>query len=146
MGHVGMTGRLECLLCSNVQGKRGFLLRLSTFQRIPHEAREEIQQYFRRKLDQSGELQGAPLLLVILDAEDQSRARNVGRSISSGWVASVVAAANTDQQQPSLPAEQLDDLRRDVRRRLRERREQRHSDYSPLGAMALTELGALRAN
>jgi hypothetical protein len=146
MNHVGMSGRVECLVSCNVEGRSGFVLRLTTFQRIPNEAREEIQHYFRRKLDQLGELQGAPLLLLIQDAEDQAHARHANRSISSGRVASVVAAANMDQDPPSLPADRLDDLRRDVRRRLRERRGKRQSDYSPLGAMPLTDLGALPAS
>ena len=145
MRHVGITGRLECHVCRDSQNRRVFVLRLNTFQRIPPEARGEIQQYFRRKLDQLGELQGAVLFLLIQDAEDQARARHANRAISSGRVASLVAAANVGHDRPYLPGEQLDDLRRDVRRRLREQREKRQSDFSTLGVIPLTELGALAA-
>ena len=143
MGHVGITGHVECLLSCDAHDRHGFVLRLNTFQRIPHSAREEIQHYFRRKLTQLGELQGAPLLLWIQDADDQWYASQANRSVSSGRVASVVAAANIEQASPDLPAAQLDDLRRDVRRRLIERRNVRNSDYAPLGPTPLTDLGAL---
>ena len=145
MAHVGMSGRLECLISSSAEGRSGFVLRLTTLQRIPQASREEIQWYFIRKLDQMVVLQGAPVLLLIQDADDQARARHANRSVSSGRVASVVAAANLDQDHLNLPAERLDDLRRDVRRRLRERRDQRHGD-SPMGGVPLTELASLRAN
>ena len=92
MGHVGITGHVECLLSCDAHDRHGFVLRLNTFQRIPHSAREEIQHYFRRKLTQLGELQGAPLLLWIQDADDQSYASQANRSVSSGRVASVVSA------------------------------------------------------
>ena len=140
MRHVGMTGRVQCLLSEDGNGRSGYVLRLSTLQRIPRESREELRQFFCRKLNELGELKGAPLLLHIEDADDLAAASHVGRNISSARVASVVAAANMRAPQDSVPAELL----QEVRRSLKERREARgHSDYAPLGPSRLTELGAL---
>ena len=140
MRHVGMTGRVQCLLSEDGRGRSGYVLRLSTLQRIPRESREEIRQFFCRKLNELGELKGAPLLLHIEDADDLAAASHVGRNISSARVASVVAASNKPMTHEAASSNFL----QDVRRSLRERREARgRSDYAPLRPAALTDLGAL---
>ena len=48
MRHVGMTGRVQCLLSEDGNGRSGYVLRLSTLQRIPRESREELRQFFCR--------------------------------------------------------------------------------------------------
>ena len=141
MRHVGMTGRVQCLACQDDYGRSGYVLRLSTPQRIPRESREEIRVFLSRKLNELGELKGAPLLLHIEDAEDLAVASQVGRIITSARVASVVAASNRQPTHDGVSADFLED----VRRSLRERREARllSSDYVPLRPAPLTELGDL---
>ena len=144
MRHVGMTGRVECLSTRDMHDRVGFVLQIHTWQHIPHAAREDIQHYFRRKLTELGELKGAFLLMVIHDADDLTQASHVNRNISSGRVASIVAAANLDRNRQRLSGQELEQRRRDVRRRTHERRELRlDSDYMPLAAAPLTDLGAL---
>jgi hypothetical protein len=143
MRHVGMTGRVDCLGTRDADGRPGFILMVQTPQCIPGAAREEIRQFFRRKLTELGELRGQPFMLLIRDAEDLSLAHRAPANSSSARIASVVAAAN-DEVERGLPAEQLADLRSVVRQRLSERRRERgDSDYAPLRPVPLTALGSL---
>lgn len=145
MRHVGMTGRIECLTSRDLEGRLGYVLVISTIQRIPHHAREDIQQYFRRKLTDLGELRGESFMLVIHDGEDLFQAHRVQKRISSARVASLVAAANMEEEE-RVPADLLAERRRRVQELLNERRGSRgETGYQPLNAAPLTDLGALPA-
>lgn len=143
MRHVGMTGRIECLATRDTEGRTGFVLVVQTAQHIPQTAREEIRQFFRRKLTELGELRGEPFMLTLRDGDDLSYVHRVHADSSSARIASVVAAANHEEERV-LPADQLADLRSAVRQRLSERREARgHSEYAPLHPAPLTDIGSL---
>lgn len=143
MRHVGMVGRVESLATRDADGRTGILLIVRTPQHVPPAAREEIQQYFRRKLVELGELRSQPFKLLIRDTDDLSLAHRARADSNSARIASVIAAAN--QKAPAhAPAEQLAGLRTAVQRRLRERRQARgDSEYAPLAP--LTDIGALPA-
>ena len=143
MRHVGMAGRIDCLATRDTEGRAGFMLVVHTAQHIPQPAREEIRLYFRRKLTELGELRGENFMLTIRDGDDLSYAHRAHADSSSARIASVVAAANHEDEH-ALPADQLADLRSAVRQRLSERREARgHTGYAPLHPASLTDLGSL---
>lgn len=143
MRHVGMVGRVRCLATRDADGRPGVLMVIDTLQRVPAEARDEIQLYFRRKLAELGELRGRRFQLLIRDAADQSLAHRARADSSSARIASIIAAAN-EHQAAHAPSTQLADLRTSVRQRLRERRQARaDSDYTPLTPAPLTDLGVL---
>ena len=142
MRHVGLSGRLECMVTRNAFGHFGYLVLIETPQRVPAHVRAGLQAYFRRKLTEMGELRGAPLLqLMVRDVDDLSQAQVMPADVGSGHVAALLVAANAGRE----PGEELADLRRDIRRRLHERRESRADPYTPRRAAALTELGRLPA-
>ncbi|QTD46939.1 hypothetical protein [Ottowia testudinis] len=141
MRHVGISGRAECLATRSADGRAGVMLVIQTPKHVPVAAREEIQQYFRRKLTELGELRDEPFRLVIRDGDDLSLAHRARADSSSARIASVIAAAN-QRSDAEEPAEQLADLRMTVRQRTSERRQARvDSDYAPL-----TDIGSLPAN
>ena len=55
MRHVGLVGRAECWATRTADGRDGVLLVIQTPQVVPAAAREEMQQYFRRKLMELGD-------------------------------------------------------------------------------------------
>ena len=69
MRHVGLVGRAECWATRTADGRDGVLLVIQTPQVVPAAAREEMQQYFRRKLMELGELRGEPFRLLIRDGQ-----------------------------------------------------------------------------
>lgn len=141
MRHVGMAGRAECLFTRSGDGRVGIMLVIQTPQQVPAVAREELQQYFRRKLVELGELRGQPFRLLIRDADDLSLAHRSRADSTSARIASIIAAAN-QRAEAGAPADQLADLRLAVRQRISERRRAREeSDFAPL-----TDLGTLPAN
>ena len=144
MRHVGLAGRLECLATRNALGHAGYLVLIESPQRVPPHVRAGLQSYFRRKLTEMGELRGAPLLHVLVrDVDDLTQAQSTPADVGSGHVAATLMAANAGRE----PAEELVDLRRDIRRRLNERRESRTEQaYTPRRPSALTELGQLPAS
>ena len=145
MRHVGIAGRVECLATRTSDGRDGVMLIIHTPQQVPAAAREEIQQYFRRKLTELGELREEPFRLLIRDGEEQSLAHRARTDSSSARIATLIAAAN-QRPEADAPAEQLlADLRMTVRQRTHERRQARaDSDYAPLAPM--TDLGTLSSN
>ena len=145
MRHVGLVGRAECWATRTADGRDGVLLVIQTPQVVPAAAREEMQQYFRRKLMELGELRGEPFRLLIRDGEEQSLAHRARADSSSARIATMIAAANHSPE-ADAPAEQLlADLRTTVRQRTHERRQARaDSDYAPLAPM--TDLGTLSSN
>ena len=118
------------------------MLVIQTPQVVPAAAREEMQQYFRRKLMELGELRGEPFRLLIRDGEEQSLAHRARADSSSARIATLIAGANK-RPEADAPAEQLlADLRTTVRQRTHERRQARAgSDYAPM-----TNLGTLSSN
>lgn len=143
MRHVGMTGRIDCLATRDATGRSGFMLLIDTMQHIPATSREELRQFFRRKLTELGELRGEPFMLTIRDGDDLSQAHRAPSDSSSARIASVVAAANHADEH-DLPADRLADLRTSVRQRLNERREARgQSEFAPLRPLPMTDLAAL---
>ena len=144
MRHVGLSGRLECLATRNAFGHAGFLVLIESPQHVPPHVRVGLQAYFRRKLTELGELRGAPVLNVLVrDVDDLTHAHATPADVGSGHVAATLMAANAERQ----PGEELADLRRDIRRRLHERRESRvEHTYTPRRPLALTELGELPVN
>ena len=81
MRHVGLVGRAECWATRTADGRDGVLLVIQTPQVVPAAAREEMQQYFRRKLMELGELRGEPFRLLIRDGEEQSLAHRARRQL-----------------------------------------------------------------
>ena len=117
MRHVGLVGRAECWATRTADGRDGVLLVIQTPQVVPAAAREEMQQYFRRKLMELGELRGEPFRLLIRDGEEQSLAHRARTDSSSARIATLIAAAN-QRPEADAPAEQLlADLRTTVRQR-----------------------------
>lgn len=55
MRHVGLVGRAECWATRTADGRDGVWLVIQTPQGVPAAAREEMQQYFRRKLMELGD-------------------------------------------------------------------------------------------
>lgn len=140
MRHLRMPGRLDGLATQNVMGEPGFVLVLQTPQRVPAQLRVELQAYFERKLRDLGELRGAPLILLVRDAEDLSLSQRTLMEVGSAHMAAALAAANATR----APAEELADRRRDIRQRLDERRQARRDrDFQPHNPAALTQLGSL---
>ena len=142
MRHVGLVGRAECWATRTADGRDGVLLVIQTPQVVPAAAREEMQQYFRRKLMELGELRGEPFRLLIRDGEEQSLAHRARADSLSARIATMIAAANHSPE-ADAPAEQLlADLRTTVRQRTHARRLARaDSDYAPM-----TNLGTLSSN
>ena len=142
MRHVGLVGRAECWATRTADGRDGVLLVIQTPQVVPAAARAEMQQYFRRKLMELGELRGEPFRLLIRDGEEQSLAHRARADSLSARIATMIAAANHSPE-ADAPAEQLlADLRMTVRQRTHERRQARaDSDYAPM-----TNLGTLSSN
>ncbi|HNE60408.1 MAG: hypothetical protein IT498_02885 [Rubrivivax sp.] len=132
MRHVGLVGRARCVATRDAHGHVGVLLMIETPQRIPHEARSEIQAYFRRKLMEFGELKGRPFHLLLRDRDELSQTQRDPVRSSSSRIAAIVAAANVGVDAVTL-AEQVADRREQVRQRLSERRQARQeSAYVPL--------------
>jgi hypothetical protein len=102
MKYVGMTGQCDCLLTYGANGRPGYLLTIRTSQQVPVDERELFQSWFRRKLAEMGEIGPHPLMVSIHDSRDWSRARKLPGAVSSGRVASIIAAAN-----PAAPPDQL---------------------------------------
>ncbi|HMN21154.1 MAG TPA: hypothetical protein PKA16_07155 [Ottowia sp.] len=150
MRHVGLVGRCDCVLTRDERGRVGVWLRIETRQLVPRTERQHFQAYFRRKLREFGELGSAPhwhLRLVILDGDDLTAAAvRPHAPVSSGHIAAIVRAFNSAETGPASLEARVLELRDSVRQRLIARREERAaSDYSPLEAATLTELGALDA-
>ena len=145
MRHVGLVGHAECWATRTADGRDGVLLVIQTPQVVPAAAREEMQQYFRRKLMELGELRGEPFRLLIRDGQEQSLAHRARADSSSARIATLIAAANK-RPEADAPAEQLlADLRTTVRQRTHARRQARAgSDYAPLAPM--TNLATLSSN
>ena len=103
MRHVGLVGRAECWATRTADGRDGVLLVIQTPQVVPAAAREEMQQYFRRKLMELGELRGHCRIALLggrfvipigKDRVDAQRTRQ-GRNFAGGR-----AVAN---DQPTAP-------------------------------------------
>lgn len=141
MRHVGLSGRLECLVTRNALGHAGYLVLIETPQHVSAHLRAGLQAYFRRKLTEMGEMRAASLLqLMVRDADDLNQAQAMLPDVGSGHLAALLVSANVGRE----PAEELADLRRDIRRRLHKRRESRiESGYAPHRPAVLTELGQL---
>lgn len=150
MRHVGLVGRCDCVLTRDERGHLGIWLRIETRQRVPRTERQHFQAYFRRKLREFGELGDRGhwhLRLLILDGDDLTAAAVRPRApVSSGHIAAIVRAFNGGETGPANLEARVLELRDSVRQRLIARREERiGSDYSPLAAATLTELGSLDA-
>ena len=144
MKHVGLTGRCDCVHMRDPDGGTGFLLQIQTPLLVPVSDREEFQQYFGRKLSQYAGLDDEPLILLIRDANDIRHAARDRGDVRSARIASILAVANPANSD-TPPAEHLLARMRDtVRGRRDAQREARsRSDFSPLDAVPLTDLGAL---
>lgn len=150
MQHVGLAGACDCVLTRDERGRKGVWLRIETRQLVPRTERKHFQAYFRRKLREFGELGRAGdwhLRVIILDGDDLRAAAVQPRApVSSGYIAAIVRAFNGGETRPASLEARVHELRDSVRQRLIARREERAaSDYSPLEAATLTELGTLDA-
>jgi hypothetical protein len=105
MKHVQMTGYCECLGTRDADDQAGYLLVVNTHQIIPVAERELIQSYFRRKLAEFGETGSLPLMVVVRDGDDLSRAAQPAALASSARIASIIVASN--QSAPEGPSSQL---------------------------------------
>lgn len=145
MRHVGLAGRCDCVLTRDERGRVGIWLRIETSQVVPRSERLRFQSYFRRKLREFGELgRGWELRLMLCDRDELMLAAPADGRVSSQRIASIVRAFNGGESEPMSLEERVHEMRDSVRQRLSARRVERvGSDYAPLLAGSLTELGAL---
>jgi hypothetical protein len=146
MERLHLTGHCDCLLTHDADDQPGCLLIVQAHQIIPVEERELFQQYFRRKLTPADEAGDAPPLMVIVrDGDDVSRALNPPAHVGFARLASIVAAANEGAGGGSQLAARLAEMRRQMAASRRQRPDEHEGDdaYAPTQQLVTTGAGAL---
>ncbi len=146
MRHVGLLGRVDCVVTRDSQGHDGLLLQIQTHLHVPLADRAQFETYFRRKLAEFGELgpRGEQSLkLLIRDGEEIAwSGAKVPAHISSKRIALILRSANPSDSGDEELDDRVAQMRESLRQRLSTRRQERIArDGEP--RELLTDLGGL---
>lgn len=137
MQHIGLTGQCSCLQTRDAANGQGYLLTLKTMERVPATIRQDMAQYFSRKIKEMLQLDPSRLVVVLVDARDIVRQQTEPPASSALMHALVQQAKMHDQQVSEVVSRMREEAQegREKRRRMREQRA-RDSGAAPLAVPA----------